>query len=1069
MASLGMTSLEATSLEAMFGDTLNSAIQPLLSQITPQTEVEFRLGTFQGEKKGFHATQSLIQFQNLVEHLRAQTHLYQKTETTTLDIQMSEIPNVRVTLKDLETIKRYCHDESVAHIDPTNLLYVTKVKGRDMEHDQTVDFQDYGLRFQLSEEIPTEAEMYHNIMNHIASTSVNKYFRYKHRYTFQNNALQFDLTVVKSASGTSFRTSNVLRKPEEYEAEVEIKHNNEHQLESLDNQIVDSLYQWISWAQNSFAVTRLTESQEILGEYTQLVFHEDPQVTHLNRYFIGMDVLPLTRDKLSTITTGYSVTDKADGERCLMFISNRRKGNIYLINNRMEIKHTGLMINDELLSGTLLDGELVTTFSGGHCYLIFDCLFAHSNDCRQLPLLDSSQSELKPIPCSEEQPMPAQPTRLQEIAFMLNRWLPQPIIRHSDLQVRAKTYVYQTPTSSTMTIFQLAKQVIQATYEYNRDGLIFTKIGDTYPKASLTKPIRWTTILKWKDLDQLSIDFLVEIIDKHPNLVTKGQRYVQAQLKVSERKTQRLVNFVPRQHPEGPNFHIIKLKIWDDDVPYARDGNAIYSQSVIEFIYDASQEAGFEWIPLRFRPDKTQKSKPNAFDTADSNWSMIREPITRDLITGAVYYSLEGTEKKSLIEPMTTFHNSVKYELFDRVAPKRGHADLLDVACGQGGDLPKWSKSQIAYVLGIDIDQQNIVNSKARYDVIAAKYQHPYPSKTDFVWGNSVLPLNTGEAGRDNANQTRLQEILGHRGQDSFDLVSCQFALHYFMESEAAIRGLLSNVSRNLKNGGYWIGTTLDGDNVFQLLKDGQPHGGKIDQQKIWELIPKYQEATMSNYGQRIAAFNLSIGTNDEFLVNFRYLTEIAETYGLKKIEIASFETLFEKVIKTTSPERRQIIEKMSPDEKKYSFMNRYFIFQKVSGSIVVPQISRPQISITRKTSQPLPVQPLPVPAQPLPPQQVTPAPTKVIKILRKTIPAPAPTVPLPPPTMITIPPQPIPAPLPTIVVPVPVPVTVLQQTTTGKKPRCQCLTAKKVQCSRPAMTGALYCAIHKDCANKIK
>jgi hypothetical protein len=70
---------------------------------------------------------------------------------------------------------------------------------------------------------------------------------------------------------------------------------------------------------------------------------------------------------------------------------------------------------------------------------------------------------------------------------------------------------------------------------------------------------------------------------------------------------------------------------------------------------------------------------------------------------------------------------------------------------------------------------------------------------------------------------------------------------------------------------------------------------------------------------------------------------------------------------------------------------------------------------------------------------------------------------------MITIPPQPIPAPLPTIVVPVPVPVTVLQQTTTGKKPRCQCLTAKKVQCSRPAMTGALYCAIHKDCANKIK
>jgi len=40
-----------------------------------------------------------------------------------------------------------------------------------------------------------------------------------------------------------------------------------------------------------------------------------------------------------------------------------------------------------------------------------------------------------------------------------------------------------------------------------------------------------------------------------------------------------------------------------------------------------------------------------------------------------------------------------------------------------------------------------------------------------------------------------------------FDLVSCQFALHYSFESEEKANGLLKNVSCRLKPGGYFIGT----------------------------------------------------------------------------------------------------------------------------------------------------------------------------------------------------------------------------------------------------------------------
>jgi mRNA (guanine-N7-)-methyltransferase len=40
-----------------------------------------------------------------------------------------------------------------------------------------------------------------------------------------------------------------------------------------------------------------------------------------------------------------------------------------------------------------------------------------------------------------------------------------------------------------------------------------------------------------------------------------------------------------------------------------------------------------------------------------------------------------------------------------------------------------------------------------------------------------------------------------------FDLVSCQFALHYSFETEEKARGLMHNISSRLKPGGIFVGT----------------------------------------------------------------------------------------------------------------------------------------------------------------------------------------------------------------------------------------------------------------------
>ena len=50
-----------------------------------------------------------------------------------------------------------------------------------------------------------------------------------------------------------------------------------------------------------------------------------------------------------------------------------------------------------------------------------------------------------------------------------------------------------------------------------------------------------------------------------------------------------------------------------------------------------------------------------------------------------------------------------------------------------------------------------------------------------------------------------------------FDIVSCQFAMHYMFENETKLRTFLKNVSCKLEPGGFFIGTTIDADRVVAL------------------------------------------------------------------------------------------------------------------------------------------------------------------------------------------------------------------------------------------------------------
>jgi len=62
--------------------------------------------------------------------------------------------------------------------------------------------------------------------------------------------------------------------------------------------------------------------------------------------------------------------------------------------------------------------------------------------------------------------------------------------------------------------------------------------------------------------------------------------------------------------------------------------------------------------------------------------------------------------------------------------------------------------------------------------------------------------------------------------------VTCMFALQFFFKDEGTLRTLLKMVAVALKPGGYFLGCTVDGSSVLDLLKGKDSFEGEMLQVK---------------------------------------------------------------------------------------------------------------------------------------------------------------------------------------------------------------------------------------------
>jgi len=895
--------------------------------------------------------------------------------------------NVELKLLGISNIIKYCYSESYDNNINWN-------KNNKILEDEIDDLFDDRITFNISNKISITKPDYWD--DNLKQYKIEKHICY------ENENIEYIANLYKISNGDfhNMKQSNVMKEEQKYEFKIIIKNK--------DAEIIQAIILLLRTIHMSNMILTQKQQSEILQEYNDLV-KKDIKINNYNK----KNTIPLLAPKPVTlelsnlidpktygavsILSGYTVTEKADGERILMYVNS--EGKLYLINNTLQVQSTGLTVPKKY-SNSLIDGEYVSCdkrndMSDKNLYACFDMYYIGGKLITSLPLIDNESRY----------------TKLKEIVKNISK---------GDIEVIVKNHRYSDD------ILKDSKDILTNSqeYPYDIDGLIFTpaKLAVysyyTNRNVTLTDNVKWDRVFKWKPEDQNTIDFLIS----YGKIITKnGVRYREVKLYVGYNATQwedlsidkalKLrydkvyaktndinssayipVLFKPKMF-YTPGVECAHIRINTSGELRAKNGDKIENNSIVEFQYnnDDKLHVSERWNVLRVREDKTRiyrnentlSKTANDYGVALNIWRSIHIPVTMAMIIGNenissiedvenldsedIYYSRNISRDNLLSVHMLNFHNQgIKRYLYKDIPKKKG--SLLELCCGDGGDMNRWIDSGYNFILGIDFVKHNIYNPvsggysrmlKRRKQFIKNAPKDAYFPNIVFAAGDCSANIKTGETARiinDKESEKVLKTVMNKqsvtdihlryitgKGADGFDVVSCMFAIHYFFESEEKLEGFLKNVSDNLKHNGVFFCTFMNGDKVHnEIMKND---GDKIEGIKlkteynegtpVWAIIRRYSQENKEIYGKKIDVFiENTKKLIPEYLISFQTLVKKAMEFGLELDKTEMFEETFNN-IKTNITSKDKLyndITALNNDDiqKKFSFLNQWAVFKKI-------------------------------------------------------------------------------------------------------------------------------------------
>jgi mRNA (guanine-N7-)-methyltransferase len=264
--------------------------------------------------------------------------------------------------------------------------------------------------------------------------------------------------------------------------------------------------------------------------------------------------------------------------------------------------------------------------------------------------------------------------------------------------------------------------------------------------------------------------------------------------------------------------------------------------------------------------------------------------------------------KKEIVNFIPKFHNWIKKSLIHEsveMLREKGFnkISLLDLATGKAGDLHKWVNAGIDVVYGVDCDEDALFGTNGALNRLLnmKNYYRSKGIKYPFVrFGNIDL-----------SKKNSLEEINKFTNNKKFELITCNFAVHYFYETDEMFSNFMSIVGHLLKPGGIFIGTSINGKEVIKILKGKD----KVSKRFI-SIKSEFTKKLETNFGNK---YIISIGDKDD---NHYFTEKDSKENDMKYICKIPF-------IKWYNLYLNETYDKITKDEKDASFLNMTFYLEK--------------------------------------------------------------------------------------------------------------------------------------------
>lgn len=726
-------------------------------------------------------------------------------------------------------------------------------------------------KISLSREIPMKPQKLNNA----------KHMRFKSRLSATVDDWRVDMTIVKETDPVNTAIIKTLRRdmfndphPNKFlqEGPMDLADKYEVEIEYIgDSALTPGDVEDIINKIESYINPDLGDKQEYkekLHNVAKYLFKE-PYLSNFRRKWgfkkLGNAPIELTKktylNEVLPNITNYYVTDKADGDRCVVYINDEPGDeHSYILTARKVIPI------DNTHPLTIIDAELVKD----NIY-IFDVMYFKGEKLYKKPF----EERLK---------------YFEDAAKLLTRGDVKPMERISEK------------------LGEIKKMFTRKTRSYPIDGLMFTPTMGRYDSMK---------VYKWKPVDKLSVDFLIikppsRVIGIKPflNKPKHDLYFLFCGIRVEYFRSLRM--------EKAPGYNeVIKnsgdrympIQFAPSDNPYAYiyyhpTSSAIQDlhYHIGEFIYELDDS---KWTLERMRPDKDVDIPfgyyGNDYRTIDDTWQSLRDPMgIDDLVNPDLSLGYFAKEKAEFYLAVAGFNSFVKSRLMENF---RNANYVIDAAAGRGQDLFRLENIGVKIGFFIDIDKNAIGELNSR------KYNLRHGMKVQtWVADLSKPAKNILEEYKEKYNPPV-------QGADGFMI---NFAIHYVAGDISKLRNFIQIIKGMTKVGSRIIITCFDGEVIFDLLKN-------VDIGKSWDIhentvlkysLRKLYKSKSFAHGQKIAVKLPFTGENyyEEPLIDTHLLIDefAKEGFGY---EIFNPFTNYLSQFKIAN---QKMFAKLTDDDKKY-------------------------------------------------------------------------------------------------------------------------------------------------------